>query len=70
MWRIRLVYSGNQIKNNEINEHVACMGQRVGAYRFWWGHLRGRDKLEDSGVCRVIILKWIFRKWDGVHELD
>jgi hypothetical protein len=31
---------------------------------FWWGTLRERDHLEDSGVGVRIILKWIFRKWD------
>jgi len=28
------------------------------------------DHLEGSDVDRRIILKWIFRKWDGVHGLD
>jgi hypothetical protein len=32
---------------------------------FWWGNLRERDHLEDSGVAGRIILRWIFRKWDG-----
>jgi len=31
---------------------------------FWWGNLRERDHLEDPGVDRWIILRWIFRKWD------
>jgi len=33
----------------------ACTG-------FWWGNLRGRDHLEDSGFDGRIILRWIFRK--------
>jgi len=37
--------------------------------RFWWGNLRDRDHLEDSGVVGRIILKWIFKKWDGGHGL-
>jgi len=28
----------------------------------WWGNLRERDHLEDPGIDRRIILKWIFRK--------
>jgi hypothetical protein len=31
---------------------------------FWWGNLRARDHLENPGVDRRIILRWIFRKWD------
>ena len=31
---------------------------------FWWGNLRETDHLEDPGVDRRIILRWIFRKWD------
>jgi hypothetical protein len=27
--------------------------------------VRERDLLEDSGVDGRIILRWIFRKWDG-----
>jgi len=43
----------------------------------WRGNLRERDHLEDSGVDGRIILRRIFRKWDGgmdwsdlAHERD
>jgi hypothetical protein len=26
--------------------------------------------LEDPGVDGRIVIRWIFRKWDGVHRLD
>ena len=43
--------------------HVARMG-RVKVYiGFWWGNIRERDHLEDTGVDGNIILRWIFRKW-------
>jgi hypothetical protein len=35
---------------------------------FWWGNLRERDRLEDPGIDGRIILRWIFRKWDGGNE--
>jgi len=30
----------------------------------WWGNLKKRDHLEDTGVDGIIILRWIFRKWN------
>ena len=30
----------------------------------WWGNLKERDHLGETGVDKRIILKWIFRKWD------
>jgi hypothetical protein len=44
--------------------HVARMGKREVHTGFWWGDLREGDHLGDPGVD-VIILKWIFMKWDG-----
>ena len=32
---------------------------------FWWGNLRERGHFEDLGVNGRIILKYIFKKWDG-----
>jgi hypothetical protein len=33
---------------------------------FWWGSLRERDNWGDPDVDGRIILRWIFRKWEGV----
>jgi hypothetical protein len=35
---------------------------------FWWGSLRERDHLGDPGVKGRIILRWTFKKWEGVIE--
>jgi hypothetical protein len=44
-------------------QHVWGRGEvRTG---FWWEVLKERDHLEDLGVGRRIILKWLFKKWGG-----
>ena len=30
----------------------------------WCGNLRERVHLKDPGLERMIILRWVFRKWD------
>jgi hypothetical protein len=32
---------------------------------FWWRKLRGRGHFVEAGGDGRIILRWIFRKWDG-----
>ena len=57
--------------------HIARMAERRGSYGVLVVKLDERkplDHLEDSGVDRRVILKWIFEKRDrqgeGRHELD
>jgi hypothetical protein len=50
--------------------HVARMGKRGVHTGFWWGDLREGDHLGDPGIDGRIILKWIFKTWDGGHGLD
>jgi hypothetical protein len=41
------------------------MGKREPHTGFWWGDLREGDHLGDQGVDEKIILKRIFKTWDG-----
>jgi hypothetical protein len=50
--------------------HVAHWARGEVHTSFWWGNLRERDLLEEPVVGGRIILRWIFRKWDGGYELD
>jgi hypothetical protein len=45
--------------------HVARMRQRRGAYRVLVGKPKRRRPLERPSADERIILKWIFKKWDG-----
>jgi hypothetical protein len=45
--------------------HVACVGERRGAFRVLVGNLRKRIHLEDLGIDGKIIIKWILKKWGG-----
>jgi hypothetical protein len=40
------------------------MGREDAYTGFWWGNLRARDHLGDSGIDGRIVLRWILRKWD------
>jgi hypothetical protein len=41
------------------------MGDKRGAYSFSVEDLRERDDLEDLGIDGRIIIKYIFKTWDG-----
>ena len=41
-------------------------GREEGCTGFWWGNLRERDQKGGPDADERIILRWIFRKWEGV----
>ena len=41
-------------------------GREEGCTGLWWGNLRERDHWGDPDADGRIILRWIFRKWEGV----
>jgi len=40
------------------------MGERRGVHRVLVGKPQGKIYLEDSALDGMIILRWVFRKWD------
>jgi len=46
--------------------HVVRMGEGRGVHRVWWGNLKERDQWGDRDADGRIILRWIFRKWEGL----
>ena len=54
------------MERNEMVGHVARMGRGKVCTGFWRGNPRERDHWGDPDLDGRIILRWIFRKWEGV----
>ena len=67
-WDVSVYISGIatwDVSTYEMGEASSMYGGKGEVYTgFWWGILRERVHLEDPGVDRRIILRWVFRKWD------
>jgi hypothetical protein len=46
--------------------HVRIWGRKEGCTGCWWGNLRERGRWGDPGVDGRIIVRWMFRKLEGV----
>ena len=57
-------YSGVQIKY-EMGGSCSTYVERRGAYSILVGKLKEQDHLEDLAIDGRVLLRLIFRKWDG-----
>jgi len=58
--------AGGKIEKNEMGGACGANGAgERGAQGSGWGNLRERDIWGDPDAVGRIILRWIFRKWEG-----
>jgi hypothetical protein len=60
-------HMNDQIRRNEMGGACSTMGVREEVHTgIWWGDLKEKDHVEDTGVDGMTLLKLIFKKWDHV----
>ena len=60
-------YWGLHIEKNEVGGACSTYEVRGEVHTgFSWGNVRESDHLEEPSLGGRIILKWIFRNWEGV----
>jgi hypothetical protein len=47
--------------------HVARMGEKRNAYRYWWESQKETDHWEDRDVGGCTMLKWILERYNGME---
>jgi hypothetical protein len=52
-----------------MGEACSTYGERRNVDMVLVGNIKEGNNLKDTGVERRIILRWIFRKWDGDIDL-
>jgi len=60
-----LANQSDQIKEDEMGEGCDMHGRDANVYRILMGSPEGNYQLEDIGVDRRILLKWLFNKRYG-----
>jgi hypothetical protein len=68
-----LYYSPNIVRMTKSRRmgwpgHVVVIGESRGVHRILVGKPEGKNHLEDQSVHGMIILRWIFRKWDVLRQ--
>jgi hypothetical protein len=62
-------YSGDQIEKNDMGGACSTYGGMEEVHTgFWWGNMK--EITWKTGVDGRIILRWIFRMWNGGDGLD
>jgi len=66
----RILFGLPNQKEYDVRDMWQVWGRGEVNVGFWWGEQRERDHLEDLDVDETRTVQWIFKKWDGGHELD
>ena len=64
----RQIHLGDQIEKKIDGRECSMCGGEEWCIVFWWGNLKEKEHLEEPGVDGRVILRWIFKKWDGGIE--